>query len=169
MSLVVVDENQTMPLLAQIAQSATFLGLLCQCYFGQHLVGASNKLAKVDLDMISGTCYLLDASVLLCLLAEGGEVHKFTSKLITDRRRAVAVHNATRSVGVAVAAPVHWPGSLATLCNTFGGRPASAVGEAPGRPRTSTTGSGLRRRRRGLRRAGKTLIWRPPGVSLHSK
>jgi hypothetical protein len=61
-----------------------FLGLLCQAYFGQHLVGASERLAKVDLDLIAGTCYVLDASVLVCLLAEGGEVHEFTSSLVSD-------------------------------------------------------------------------------------
>ena len=63
---------------------ATFLGFLCQAYFGQHLVGASDTLAKVDLDLISGTCYVLDASVLVGLLAEGGDVHEFTTNLIRD-------------------------------------------------------------------------------------
>src|SRR5262249_12124809 len=52
-----------------------FLGLLCQAYFGQHLVGASDRLAKVDLDLVAGTCYVLDASVLVCLLAESAEIH----------------------------------------------------------------------------------------------
>ena len=61
---------------------ATFLGLLCQAYFGQHLVGASETLARVDLDLISGTCYVLDASVIVCLLSEGGEVHEFATNLI---------------------------------------------------------------------------------------
>ena len=63
---------------------ATYLGLLCQAYFGQHLIGASETLAKVDLDLISGTCYVLDASVLVCLLSEGSEVHEFASNLIAD-------------------------------------------------------------------------------------
>ena len=62
-----------------IETETTFLGLLCQAYFGQHLVGASETLAKVDLDLISGTCYVLDASVLVCLLSEGGEVHEFAT------------------------------------------------------------------------------------------
>jgi hypothetical protein len=64
-----------------------FLGLLCQGYFGQHLIGASDRLAKVDLDLIRGTCYLLDASVLVCLLAPGSKVHEFTAKLVDDLRR----------------------------------------------------------------------------------
>jgi len=63
---------------------ASHLGLLCQAYFGQHLVGASETLSKVDLDLIAGTCYVLDASVLVCLLAEGGEVQSFTSRLVGD-------------------------------------------------------------------------------------
>ena len=63
---------------------AVFLGLLCQAYFGQHLVGASDTLAKVDLDLISGACYVLDASVLVRLLAEGSEFHKFAANLIGD-------------------------------------------------------------------------------------
>ena len=62
----------------------TFLGLLCQAYFGQQLVGASETLAKVDLDLISGTCYMLDASVLVCLLSEGGAGHEFAANLIRD-------------------------------------------------------------------------------------
>ena len=61
---------------------AMFLGLLCQASFGQHLVGASETLAKVDLDLISGTCYVLDASVLVRLLSEGNAVHKFMTNLI---------------------------------------------------------------------------------------
>jgi hypothetical protein len=63
---------------------AAFLGLLCQCYFGQHLIGATDRLANVDLNLITGTCYLLDASVLICLLPEGGNIHEFTSKLVRD-------------------------------------------------------------------------------------
>ena len=62
----------------------TFLGFLCQAYFGQHLIGASETLAKVDLDLISGTCYMLDASVLVCLLSEGSDGHKFAANLIKD-------------------------------------------------------------------------------------
>lgn len=63
---------------------ATFLGFLCQAYFGQHLVGASETLARVDLDLITSTCYVLDASVLVCLLSEGGDVHEFSMNLIRD-------------------------------------------------------------------------------------
>ena len=63
---------------------AVFLGLLCQAYFGQHLVGASETLAKVDLDFISGTCYVLDASVLVRLLAEGNKSHESAANLIGD-------------------------------------------------------------------------------------
>ena len=61
-----------------------FLGLLCQAYFGQHLIGASETLAKVDLDLISDTCYVLDASVLVCLLAEGSDTHEFATRLVSD-------------------------------------------------------------------------------------
>lgn len=74
---------------------AGHLGLLCQAYFGQHLVGASETLSKVDLDLIAGTCYVLDASVLVCLLAEGGEVHSFTSRLVGDLLAAGAVLTTT--------------------------------------------------------------------------
>ena len=63
---------------------AMFLGLLCQASFGQHLVGASETLAKVDLDLISGTCYVLDASVLVRLLSEGNEAHEAMTNLIRD-------------------------------------------------------------------------------------
>lgn len=63
---------------------AMFLGLLCQASFGQHLVGASETLAKVDLDLISGTCYVLDASVLVRLLSEGNEAHESMTNLIRD-------------------------------------------------------------------------------------
>jgi hypothetical protein len=74
---------------------AVHLGLLCQAYFGKHLVGASETLSKVDLDLIKGTCYVLDASVLVCLLAEGGEVHSFTSRLVADLLAAGAVLTTT--------------------------------------------------------------------------
>lgn len=74
---------------------AVHLGLLCQAYFGKHLVGASETLSKVDLDLITGTCYVLDASVLVCLLAEGGEVHSFTSRLVNDLLAAGAVLTTT--------------------------------------------------------------------------
>ena len=67
-----------------IEAEAVFLGLFCQAYFGKHLVGASEKLGKVDLDLISGTCYVLDASVLVCVLSEGSEANEFTVNLIRD-------------------------------------------------------------------------------------
>jgi len=66
------------------APEREFLGLLCQGYFGQHLVGASDRLAQVDVSFISGSCYILDASVLICLLAEGGEANDFTRRLVAD-------------------------------------------------------------------------------------
>jgi len=61
---------------------AEYMGILCQCYFGQHLIGASNRLSQIDLDLIAGTCYILDASVLVCLLAEGSQNNRFTQMLI---------------------------------------------------------------------------------------
>ena len=82
-------------LTAPTEAEATFLGLLCQAYFGQHLVGASETLAKVDLDLISGTCYVLDASVLVCLLSEGSENHKFTTNLIRDLETCGAILRTT--------------------------------------------------------------------------
>ena len=69
----------------------TFLGLLCQAYFGQQLVGASETLSKVDLDLISGTCYILDASVLVCLLSYGSEGHEFAANLIRDLVKCGAI------------------------------------------------------------------------------
>lgn len=74
---------------------ARFLGLLSQAYFGQHLVGASERLAKVDLDLIADTCYVLDASVLVCLLAEYGDIHEFTVSLVTDLVASGAVLTTT--------------------------------------------------------------------------
>jgi|GEM_PF-3632062 hypothetical protein len=76
-------------------EEAAFLGLLCQAYFGQHLVGADYRLAKIDMDMISGTCYILDASVLVCLLADGTEINKFTTNLINNLIRADAILTTT--------------------------------------------------------------------------
>jgi hypothetical protein len=72
------------------AESA-FLGMLCQGYFGQHLVGATVNLSKVDLDLIAGTCYVLDASFLICLLAEGTEVQEFASRLVGDLKKLGAI------------------------------------------------------------------------------
>jgi len=65
-------------------EESQFLGLLSQVYFGEHLVRASDNLAKADLDIISRNCYILDASVLICLLADGGEANEFTRQLLTD-------------------------------------------------------------------------------------
>jgi hypothetical protein len=93
---------------------AAFLGLLCQCYFGQHLVGASDRLAKVDLDLIKGTCYLLDASVLVCLLAPGSQVHEFTAKLVEDLRRHGAVLATTDLFLDEVAEHANWALRLVT-------------------------------------------------------
>jgi hypothetical protein len=91
---------------------AAFLGLLCQAYFGQHLAGASNTLADVDLDLISGTCYLLDASVLVCLLAEGNEVHKFTSRLIADLGKSGAILVTTDLFVDEIVEHANWPSRL---------------------------------------------------------
>jgi hypothetical protein len=66
------------------ATESEFLGLQTQAYFGQHLVGASNLIANVDLELVSENCYILDASVLICLVAEGGESHQFTKDLLKD-------------------------------------------------------------------------------------
>jgi len=63
-------------------QESEYLGQLCQSYFGQHLAGASSRLSQIDLDIIAGTCYILDSSVLICLLAEDGRSYAFTNNLI---------------------------------------------------------------------------------------
>ncbi len=91
---------------------AGHLGLLCQAYFGQHLVGASETLSKLDLDLISGTCYVLDASVLVCLLAECGEVHAFTSRLVGDLIAAGAVLTTTDLFVDETAEHVRWASRL---------------------------------------------------------
>lgn len=85
-----------------------FLGLLCQCYFGQHLVGASDRLSRVDLDLIAGTCYVLDASVLVCVLAEGGQPHGFALKLIQDLKRCGAILVTTDRFVDEVAEHANW-------------------------------------------------------------
>lgn len=87
---------------------STFLGMLCQCYFGQHLVGASDRLSKVDLDLIGGTCYVLDASVLVCVLAEGSQSHGFALKLIQDLQRCGATLVTTDLFVDEVAEHVNW-------------------------------------------------------------
>ncbi len=72
-------------------QESEYLGQLCQSYFGQHLAGASFSLSQIDLDIITGTCYILDSSVLICLLAEDGRNYAFTKSLISKAidRKAV--------------------------------------------------------------------------------
>ena len=70
---------------------ANYLGVLCQAYFGQHLVGASITLSQIDLDLLGNCCFILDASVLVCLLAEHGDAHFFTTELIQGLRDAGAV------------------------------------------------------------------------------
>ena len=91
---------------------ATFSGLLCQAYFGQHLVGASETLAKVDLDLISGTCYMLDASVLVCLLSEGSESHEFSANLIGDLVTRGAILTTTALFLEETAEHAHWAARL---------------------------------------------------------
>ena len=91
---------------------ATFSGLLCQAYFGQHLVGASETLAKVDLDLISGTCYMLDASVLVCLLSEGSESHEFSANLIGDLVTRGAILTTTSLFLEETAEHAHWAARL---------------------------------------------------------
>lgn len=93
---------------------AGFLGLLCQCYFGQHLVGASDNLSKIDLDLLSGTCYVLDASVLICLLAEGSEISEFTSALLSDLQRLGATLVTTNLLVDEVAEHANWALRLVT-------------------------------------------------------
>ena len=90
----------------------TFLGLLCQAYFGQHLVGASETLAKVDLDFISGTCYMLDASVLVHLLSEGGEGHEFAANLIRDLVNCGAILTTTSLFVEETAEHARWAARL---------------------------------------------------------
>ena len=91
---------------------ATFLGFLCQAYFGQHLVGASETLARVDLDLISGTCYVLDASVLVGLLSEGGDVHEFTTNLILDLVACDAILTTTSLFLEETAEHAYWAAGL---------------------------------------------------------
>ena len=93
----------------------TFLGLLCQAYFGQQLVGASETLAKVDLDLISGTCYVLDASVLVCFLSEGGEVHEFATNLIRDLVTHGAILTTTSLFVEETAEHARWAANLIDL------------------------------------------------------
>lgn len=69
----------------------SYLGRLCQAYFGQHLVGGSHSLSQIDLRLVRHTCYLLDASVLLCLLAAGSKNHAFTLELVNSLRNVGSV------------------------------------------------------------------------------
>ena len=82
-------------LAAPTETESRFLGVLCQAYFGQHLVGASDLLAEVDLGLISGTCYVLDASLLVCLLSEGSDSHEFASSLVGDATASGAILTTT--------------------------------------------------------------------------
>ena len=84
-----------------------FLGLLCQAYFGQQLVGASETLAKVDLDLISGTCY-----VLVRLLAEGSEFHEFAANLIGDLVTCGAILTTTSLFLKETVEHAHWAARL---------------------------------------------------------
>ncbi len=93
-------------------EEAVFLGLLCQAYFGQHLVGASETLAKVDLDLISGTCYVLDASVLVRLLAEGSKFHEFAANLIGDLVTCGAILTTTSLFLKETVEHAHWAARL---------------------------------------------------------
>ena len=70
---------------------AAYLGLLCQAYFGQHLVGASQQVGSVDINFINGTCFVLDASVLVCLLAAGSDAHDVTRQMVEDLLQVGAV------------------------------------------------------------------------------
>ena len=87
-----------------------FLGLLCQAYFGQHLVGASDVLAKVDLDLIAGTCYVFDASLLVCLLSEGSESHDFANTLVRDALSCGAILTTTPLFLEETAEHARWAG-----------------------------------------------------------
>ena len=108
------DPEQRLPreLLKERYTPAVFLGFLCQAYFGQHLVGASETLAKVDLDLISGACYVLDASVLVCLLAEGSKVHEFAANLIRDLVTLGAILTTTSLFLKETAEHAHWAARL---------------------------------------------------------
>ena len=96
---------------------ARFLGLLCQASFGQHLVGASETLAKIDLDLISGTCYVLDASVLVRLLSEGNEAYESTTSLIEGLVTHGAILTTTSLFLEETAEHARW---AITLINRFG-------------------------------------------------
>lgn len=67
-----------------IDAEAEFLGRICQAYFGQHLIGTVENLQKVDLSFIDKTCYILDAHVLICLLADGCNMFGATRRLLKD-------------------------------------------------------------------------------------
>lgn len=85
-----------------------YLGLLCQCYFGLHLAGASDKLADIDIDLIKGTAYVLDASVLVCLLAEGCEFCDFASSLVRDLKACGATLATTSMLADEIAEHADW-------------------------------------------------------------
>ena len=93
----------------------TFMGLLCQAYFGQHLVGASETLARVDLGLIADSCYVLDATVLVCLLAAGGKVHELTNSLIGELTNCGATLTTTRLFLEETAEHARWAADFVAL------------------------------------------------------
>ena len=97
-------------LTAPTQPESRFLGLLCQAYFGHHLVGASNVLAKIDLDLIAGTCYVLDASLLVCLLSEGSDSHEFANSLVNDALSCGAILTTTPLFLEETAEHARWAG-----------------------------------------------------------
>ena len=104
---------------------ATFLGLLCQAYFGQHLVGASDTLAQVDLSLIGESCYVLDSSVLVCLLASGGRVQKFANDLIVALVNCGAVLTTTELFLEETAEHARW---AADFVKTYGEHSDHVIG-----------------------------------------
>jgi hypothetical protein len=80
-ALVVVKVTSEI-LSAPLDSEANYLGILCQCFFGQNLLNATTDLSEIDLNFIKGTCYILDATNLVCAIAEGCENRDFFLKLI---------------------------------------------------------------------------------------
>ena len=90
----------------------TYLGLICQAYFGQHLVHATDRLAQLDQDLISDTCYLLDASVIICLLAEEADTYEFTVNLLRDLQARNAILVTTDLFIREIIEHANWPLNL---------------------------------------------------------
>lgn len=63
-------------------EESNYLGMLCQAYFGTHLLGVSREATKLDEFLISSCVYLLDASVLICLLASGSRLNESYVSLV---------------------------------------------------------------------------------------